>query len=605
MSTPTCDRRTIGAAVEGAGTETDGRRATLPPLRGVSGDDTLTGTAQDAPATTAPLFTRGSVGRDSAWHAPDADLDRLLVVLPPRIRDALARALDAGGEIVELALDLGRPLVARSVTGHVVIDPAPFSQPELEAIIGQVGMFRRNNRTGIDGTLHRLSLVRDRFRTPVGVTIRIGRHLTGVAEAIRDLLLDGRRSLLLIGPPGAGKTTLLRDCARLLSERLGPGIIVVDSHNEIGGDGKIPHPAIGAARRLQVPDGCDQYEIMLEAIRNHYPQVVMVDEVTTRQEADVARTISRRGVRLIATAHGETLADIVHDPELCWLVGGAVQTSPHTGSVTSPFGRAEPPTMETALELKRDRTVAIYPRVDRAVDALYARTGCDPGEPRPVPVAFQQRPKPAPEPARTHELIPDSDPWGLAPNGECSIKPAIGFLYLLSRDIQGTLHLQTATGNLSLDRSAPLPLDELCAAAGAGDFFMLDPWVTLPTNARAVLALWSFTTSPETRLDSLPDDLRPQAIIRSAFGRALVWIPVSPYPEEPPEGLPDLSVFLSEIALALNVIPAGPGDAIPLPRQEADLEMLSSTRRTDPRALWEWAHAASRDTRDALRGARR
>ena len=604
MSTPTCDQHTVGPAVC-ADNETDGRCAILSPLRGVLDEDARAEAAQDARATTAPLSAGASVDRASSWPAPDADLDRLLVVLPPRIRDALTRASDAGGEIVELALDLGRPLVARSITGHVIIDPAPFSQPELEAIIGQVGMFRRNNRTGIDGTLHRLSLVRDRFRTPVGLTIRIGRHLTGVTDGIRDLLLDGRRSLLLIGPPGAGKTTLLRDCARLLSERLGPGIIVVDSHNEIGGDGKIPHPAIGAARRLQVPDGCDQYEIMLEAIRNHYPEVVMVDEVTTRREADVARTISRRGVRLIATAHGETLADIVHDPELCWLVGGAVQTSPHAGRVTSPFGRAEPPTMETALELKRDRTVAIYPRVDRAVDALYARTPCNPGEPRAVPVAFQQRPKPAPAPARTHELIPDGDPWGLVPAGECSIKPAIGLLYLLGRDIRGTLQIRTAAGDLSLDRSAPLPLNELCAAAGTGDLFMLNPWVTLPTNTRAVLALWSFTASPETKFEQLPDDLRPQAVIRSAFGRALVWIPVSPYAEEPPEGLPDLPVFLSEIALALNIIPAGPGDAIPLPRQEADLEILASARRTDPRALWAWVHAAARDTRDALRGARR
>jgi stage III sporulation protein SpoIIIAA len=573
MTTAACDERTVARAAESAADEVDGRRATLPPT--------------------------------SSWPSPDADLDRLLVVLPPRIRDALTRASGAGGEIVELALDLGRPLVARSAAGHVAIDLAPFSQHELEAIIGQVGMFRRNNRTGIDGTLHRLSLIRDRFRTPVGLTIRIGRHLTGVAEGIRDLLLDGRQSLLLIGPPGAGKTTLLRDCARLLSERLGPGIVVVDSHNEIGGDGKIPHPAIGAARRLQVPDGSDQYEIMLEAIRNHYPEVVMVDEVTTRREADVARTISRRGVRLIATAHGETLADVVHDPELCWLVGGAVQTAPHAGRVASPFGRAEPPTMETALELRRDRTVAIYPQVDRAVDALYARTGCEPGELRAVPVAFQQRPKPGPEPARAHELVPEGDPWGLVPAGECSIKPAIALLYLLGRDIRGTLRIRTAAGELSLDRAAPLPLDGLCAAAGTGDLFMLDPWVTLPTNTRAVLALWSFTTSLENGLDGLPDDLRPHVIVRSALGRTLVWIPVSPYPQEPPEGLPDLPVFLSEIALALNIIPAGPGDGIPLPRQEADLEILAPARRTDPRALWEWVHAAARGARDAPRVVKR
>jgi stage III sporulation protein AA len=530
----------------------------------------------------------------------DPDLDRLLVILPPRIRGALANAMGAGMDVVELALDLGRPPVARSATGHVVIDPAPFSRPELEAIIGQVGTFRRNNRAGIDGTLHRLSLIRDRFRTPVGLTIRIGRHLTGVAEDVRDLLLDGARSLLLIGPPGAGKTTLLRDCARLLSERLGPGIVVVDSHNEIGGDGKIPHPAIGAARRLQVPDGCDQYELMVEAVRNHYPDVVMVDEVTTRQEADVARTIARRGVRLIATAHGETLADVVHNPELCWLVGGAVQTASRAGGRGIPLRRAEPPTMETALELRRDRTVAVYRRVDRAVDSLHSRTACAFDEARAIAVAVQQRPKSDPEPVRTHELIPESDPWGRALEDAGAIRPAIATLYLLGRDVSGTLRIRTEGGEIGLDRSAALAFPDLRAAAES-DLFILDPQITLPGDTPAVLALWSFTMDREASLEKLPEELRPQAIIRAAFGDALVWIPGAPYPEEGREELPRLSVFLAELAVALNGIPAGRDDGIPLPRQETDVDILSSTRRTDTRALWDWVHAVAERERSMTR----
>ena len=522
----------------------------------------------------------------------DADLERLLVILPPRIRGALASAMGAGMDVVELALDLGRPPIARSVTGHAVIDPALFSRPELEAIIGQVGTFRRNNRAGIDGTLHRLSLIRDRFRTPIGLTIRIGRHLTGVGEGIRDLLLDRAGSLLVIGPPGAGKTTLLRDCARLLAERLGPGIVVVDSHNEIGGDGKIPHPAIGAARRLQVPDGCDQYELMVEAVRNHYPNVVMVDEVTTRQEADVARTIARRGVRLIATAHGETLADVVNNPELCWLLGGSVQIASRAGGKSAPFRRAEPPTMEMALEMRWDRTVAVYRRVDRAVDALYARTPWGSDEMRVVSVAVQQRPKPVPEPVRTHELIPESDPWGCVPEGAGGIRPAIGFLYLLGRDVAGTLRIRTVSGEIGLDRSAGLPVPDMCAAA-ASDLFVSDPCGTLPNHTRTALALWSFTTAREACLEKLPEDLQPQVIIRAGFGDALVWIPVSPYPDEPTDGLPRLAVFLTEIALALETIPAGPDDGIPLPRREMDMNILSSTHRTDLHAFWNWVHAAA------------
>jgi len=549
---------------------------------------------------TAPnsLSPQGAADQADAPASGDADLKRLLVILPPRIREALARATRPGGEIVELALDLGRPLVARFNAGHVIIDPLPFSQPELEAIVGQVGTFRRNNRAGIDGTLHRISLIRDRFRTPVGLTIRIGRHLTGVAEGIRDVLLEERQSLLLVGSPGVGKTTLLRDCARLLSERLGPAVVVVDSHNEIGGDGKIPHPAIGAARRLQVPDGCDQHEIMREAVRNHYPEVVIIDEVTTRQEADVARTIARRGVRLIATAHGETLADVVHNPELCWLVGGAIETVLHAGAASTPCQRAEPPTMEMAVELTRDRTLALYRRVNQAVDAVHANVPYGPGESRVVATAVQQRPRSEPVRVWTHELIPADDLWGIMAAGECTAKPAIGLLYLLGRDVQGTLYVRTATGSLALDRFARLPLTELETAASASDLFALDPRITLPDGTRAVVALWTFTASPEASLKKLPGHLRPQATIRSGVGGTLVWVPASPYPEEAPQGLPRLGVFLSEIALALDVIPAGPDDGIPLPRKETDLAIHSWTMRPDPRAMWEWVRLTLAETRN-------
>jgi hypothetical protein len=180
-------------------------------------------------------------------------------------------------------------------------------------------------------------------------------------------------------------------------------------------------------------------------------------------------------------------------------------------------------------------------------------------------------------------------------------------LYLLGRDVPGSLQVRTDSESLSLDRSTRLPLAELEAAVSAGDLFLLDPWVTLQDGTRAVVALWTFTTTPEVTVKKLPDTLRPQASIRSGVGGTMVWVLASPYPEEGPGGLPALSVFLSEIALALDVIPAGPGDGIPLPRQDTDLTIHSWTDRTDPRALWEWvhpsvAHGGNGDGKAASRG---
>jgi stage III sporulation protein SpoIIIAA len=343
----------------------------------------------------------------------DQDLAYLLKFLPPRV----AGGVDGlGNELVELALDLGRAPIARLARGYRVLDPAPLTEDEIASIVALIGQFKRNNRAGIDRTLHRLSVIRNRHGAPIGITVRIGRHLTGVAEPLRPILIDTRDSIVLIGPPGAGKTTLLRDCARLLSEHLGPAVLVVDSHNEIGGDGDLPHPAIGMARRLQVPDPsspfpASQYEVMLEAVRNHFPEVVIVDEITTRQEADAARTIARRGVRLIATAHGDTLADLVHNPELRGLVGGVAEVGlpgPAPG-----LKRAEPPIMRRAIEVRRDRMVALHHDVASSVDAILAGGPAEPDEILPVPIAREQMPPPPPVIVRTHELIPEDDPWGV------------------------------------------------------------------------------------------------------------------------------------------------------------------------------------------------
>lgn len=300
------------------------------------------------------------------------DLDPLLEYLPGHIR-GMAVEHDLDG-LVEIVLDLGRPPQLRWHRRYALL-PCATTSRDLEYVVGKTGQFRSDNRAGIPGTLHRISAIRNRYGDITGVTMRVGRHLPGAASPLRDALLSGKH-LLLLGPPGAGKTTLLRDAARILADEAGLRVVVVDTSNEIGGDGDVPHPAIGSARRMQVPDPAVQYQVLLEAVKNHTPEVVVIDEIGTAQEAEVARTIAARGVQLVATAHGFTLRDLVHNPALNLLVGSP-QPLAANGLVlpggSAPSGllvRTCPPVFQVAVEVSPDRTARVHSDVARSVDCI-------------------------------------------------------------------------------------------------------------------------------------------------------------------------------------------------------------------------------------------
>ncbi|HEV8192420.1 MAG TPA: AAA family ATPase, partial [Ktedonobacterales bacterium] len=248
------------------------------------------------------------------------DLDTLFAVLPPRIREALLHIEDLGN-ILEIVLDLGRLPEARFPGREVVLSNDPITAEDLAYVVEHIGEFGEDNRAGIERTLHRISALRNRRGEVVGLTCRVGRAVRGTVALIRDVVEEGR-SILILGRPGVGKTTLLREAARVLADELGKRVVVVDTSNEIAGDGDVPHPGIGRARRMQVARPAEQHRVMIEAVENHMPEVVVIDEIGTELEALAARTIAERGVQLVGTAHGRTLENLLVNPTLSDLVGG-------------------------------------------------------------------------------------------------------------------------------------------------------------------------------------------------------------------------------------------------------------------------------------------
>ena len=302
------------------------------------------------------------------------DLVRLLELLP----DAVQRQLDDVDRrdgLLEVVLDLGRVPEARYPGRALSLGDSTLSREDLDGVVSRLGRFGADNRAGIERTLHRISAIRNRQGAVVGLTCRVGRAVFGTVAMVRDLL-DNGQSLLLMGRPGVGKTTALREIARVLADDLQRRVVVIDTSNEIAGDGDVPHPAIGRARRMQVARPEQQHQVMIEAVENHMPEVIVIDEIGTELEAQAARTIAERGVMLVATAHGNALANLIKNPTLSDLVGGIQSVTlgddeaRRRRTQKTVLERAAEPTFPVAVEMHSRHSWAVHPDVAVTVDQL-------------------------------------------------------------------------------------------------------------------------------------------------------------------------------------------------------------------------------------------
>ncbi|MBI4571464.1 MAG: AAA family ATPase [Chloroflexi bacterium] len=307
-------------------------------------------------------------------HQITDDLDALIDALPPHLAAPLREREDKH-ELLEVVLDLGRTPEARFAGREAALSEVEVSETDIEYVVNHIGTFGDDNRAGIERTLHRISCIRNRRGRIVGLTCRVGRAVYGTIRVIEDLVRTGK-SILLLGRPGVGKTTMLREVARVLADDLNKRVIIVDTSNEIAGDGDIPHPAIGKARRMQVPTPPLQHALMIEAVENHMPEVIVIDEIGTELEAGAARTIAERGVQLVATAHGNELRNLMVNPTLSDLIGGiqsvtlSDEEARRRRTQKSVLERQSPPTFDVLVEIQSWYRVAIHGDVASTVDAI-------------------------------------------------------------------------------------------------------------------------------------------------------------------------------------------------------------------------------------------
>jgi stage III sporulation protein SpoIIIAA len=300
------------------------------------------------------------------------DIHVLKRVLPMHITYAIEE-LGHENDLLEIVLDLGRLPSARYVDGEIDLSEREVTRQDIDSMTGRIGIFDADNRAGMERTLHRISAIRNRKNEIVGLTIRIGRAVYGTIDIIEELIKSGK-NILMLGAPGVGKTTMLREAARVLAED--KRVVIVDTSNEIGGDGDVPHPAVGKARRMQVSHPERQHEVMIEAVENHNPEVIVIDEIGRELEAQAARTIAERGVQLIGTAHGNTLENLMLNPTLSDLVGGiesvtlSDEEARRRGTQKVVLERRSPPTFNILVELKSRDLMVIHEDVSTDVDTL-------------------------------------------------------------------------------------------------------------------------------------------------------------------------------------------------------------------------------------------
>src|SRR6202171_5497363 len=316
---------------------------------------------------------RQSINLNGVAEIVTDDLDQLLAVLPPHICDPLQEMKDRK-ELLEVVMDLGREPEARLPGREVLLSTHTVTEEDIEYVVQRIGIFGDDKRAGIDRTLPRCSAIRNREGRIVGITCWVGRAVFGTVAIIRDIVEAGS-SILMMGRPGVGKTTLLREAARVLADDLRKRVMIVDTSNEIGGDGDLPHPAVGRARRMQVPTPSMHQPVMIEAVENHMPEVIVIDEIGTELEAGAARTIAERGVQLVATAHGNTLENLMMNPTLSDLIGGiqsvtlSDEEARRRGTQKSVLERKAPPTFDVLVEIQDRDRVAIHMPLADVVDA--------------------------------------------------------------------------------------------------------------------------------------------------------------------------------------------------------------------------------------------